>query len=93
MVCACSDEETGDSLCPQNVQLKWTTEVSSSIYATPTITDLYSDAHKDIIVPAFVNQLEVCSARYSTNVFPPICNVLICNLLSRRCWTQLTAPE
>ncbi|KAA6427087.1 MAG: defective in exine formation DEX1, partial [Trebouxia sp. A1-2] len=54
-----SDEEPGDSLCPQNVQLKWTTEVSSSIYATPTITDLYSDAHKDIIVPAFVNQLEV----------------------------------
>ncbi|KAL0024039.1 hypothetical protein WJX77_011082 [Trebouxia sp. C0004] len=57
-----SDEEPGDSLCPQNVQLKWTTEVSFSIYATPTITDLYSDAHKDIIVPAFVNQLEVLDA-------------------------------
>ncbi|KAL0053870.1 hypothetical protein WJX82_000436 [Trebouxia sp. C0006] len=57
-----SDEEPGDSLCPQNVQLKWTTEVSSSIYATPTITDLYSDAHKDIIVPAFVSQLEVLDA-------------------------------
>ena len=40
------------------MQLKWTAEASSSIYATPVITDLYSDAHKDIIVPSFVNQLE-----------------------------------
>lgn len=55
----CSDEEPGESSCPQNVQLKWATEVLSSIYATPIITDLYSDAHKDIIVPGFVNQLEV----------------------------------
>lgn len=59
----CSDEEPGESSCPQNVQLKWATEVSSSIYATPVITDLYSDAHKDIVVPGFVSQLEVS---YST---------------------------
>lgn len=64
--CACSDEEPGDSSCPQNVQLRWTTEVSSSIYATPLITDLYSDAHKDIIVPSFVHQVEVTAADLST---------------------------
>eukprot|EP00891_Asterochloris_glomerata_P005963 jgi/Astpho2/5963/e_gw1.00080.8.1_t len=34
-------------------------EVSSSIYATPLITDLYSDGHKDIIVPSFVHYLDV----------------------------------
>lgn len=34
-------------------------EVSSSIYATPLITDLYSDGRKDIIVPSFVHYLEV----------------------------------
>ena len=33
--------------------------MSSSVYATPLITDLYSDGRKDIIVPAFVNRLEV----------------------------------
>jgi hypothetical protein len=27
------------------------TEVSSSVYATPLITDLYADGRKDIIVP------------------------------------------
>jgi hypothetical protein len=37
------------------------TEVSSSVYATPLITDLYSDGHKDIIVPSFVHYLEVRS--------------------------------
>ncbi|KAK9842754.1 hypothetical protein WJX74_001858 [Apatococcus lobatus] len=56
-----SDEESDPdaSACEQNVALKWTTEAGSSIYATPLITDLYSDGHKDIIVPAFVHQLEV----------------------------------
>lgn len=33
--------------------------MSSSIYATPLITDLYSDGHKDIIVPSFVHYLDV----------------------------------
>lgn len=81
--------------CAQNVQLKWSTEVSSSVrwmllptsaavqprckphrlamcprvraplslqvYATPVITDLYSDGRKDVIVPSFVHYLEVSS--------------------------------
>lgn len=49
------------NVCPQNVELRWMTEVSSSVYATPLITDLYSDGHKDIIVPSFVHYLEVTS--------------------------------
>lgn len=47
------------STCPLNVELKWMTELSSSIYATPLITDLFSDGRKDIIAPAFVHYLEV----------------------------------
>ena len=35
------------------------TEVSSSVYATPIIHDLFSDGHKEIIVPSFVHYLEV----------------------------------
>lgn len=34
-------------------------EATSSIYATPLITDLYADGYKDIIVPSFVHFLEV----------------------------------
>jgi hypothetical protein len=39
------------SICPLDIELKWMTEVSSSVYATPLITDLYADGRKDIIVP------------------------------------------
>ena len=45
--------------CEANLVLKWMTEVSSAIYATPLITDLYSDSFKDIIVPSFVHYTEV----------------------------------
>lgn len=34
-------------------------QVTSSVYATPVITDLYSDGRKDIIVPGFVHYTEV----------------------------------
>lgn len=34
-------------------------EVSSSIYATPLITDMFSDGRRDIIVSSFVHNLEV----------------------------------
>lgn len=40
-----------NSICPLDIELKWMTEVSSSVYATPLITDLYADGRKDIIVP------------------------------------------
>ena len=42
---------TGAKICPLDIELKWMTEVSSSVYATPLITDLYADGRKDIIVP------------------------------------------
>jgi hypothetical protein len=41
----------GAKICPLDIELKWMTEVSSSVYATPLITDLYADGRKDIIVP------------------------------------------
>mmetsp|Transcript_4558 Transcript_4558/g.9807 ORF Transcript_4558/g.9807 Transcript_4558/m.9807 type:complete len:1070 (-) Transcript_4558:202-3411(-) len=57
-----AEEAIVPGTCPQNVELKWMTEVSSSIYATPLITDLYSDGRKDIIVPSFVHYTEVLEA-------------------------------
>lgn len=45
--------------CPLNVELSWMAEVSSSVYATPLITDLYSDGAKEVVVPSFVHYLEV----------------------------------
>ncbi|KAK9817910.1 hypothetical protein WJX72_004192 [[Myrmecia] bisecta] len=54
-----SDEEVVAGECPQNIQLKWMTEVSSSVYSTPLITDLYSDGQKEVVVPSFVHYLEV----------------------------------
>lgn len=45
--------------CPQHVELRWQTEVSSSIYATPLIADINSDGKLDVVVPSFVHYLEV----------------------------------
>ena len=52
-------DEVADNLCPQDIELKWTAEVGSTVYATPLITDLYSDGQKEIVVPTFVHFLEV----------------------------------
>ena len=54
------DEAAPQGQCGTDIALKWMTEVSSSVYATPIIHDLFSDGHKDIIVPSFVHYLEVC---------------------------------
>ncbi|TYJ96262.1 protein DEFECTIVE IN EXINE FORMATION 1 isoform X1 [Cucumis melo var. makuwa] len=45
--------------CPKNLELRWQTEVSSSIYATPLIADINSDGKLEIVVPSFVHYLEV----------------------------------
>lgn len=45
--------------CPQHLELRWQTEVSSSIYATPLIADINNDGKLDIVVPSFVHYLEV----------------------------------
>lgn len=57
-----AEDEDPEPTCPQNVELRWMTELSSSVYATPLITDLYSDGRKDIVVPSFVHYLEVLEA-------------------------------
>jgi predicted metal-binding protein len=59
---AAADDEVQSADCPQNVQLKWMAEATSSIYATPIVTDLFADGFKDIIVPSFVHNLEVFQA-------------------------------
>lgn len=48
-----------NSKCPKNLELRWQTEVSSSIYANPLIADINSDGKLDIVVPSFVHYLEV----------------------------------
>lgn len=45
--------------CPNNLELRWQTEVSSSIYATPLVADINSDGKLEIVVPSFVHYLEV----------------------------------
>lgn len=45
--------------CPKNLELRWQTEVSSSVYATPLIADINSDGKLEIVVPSFVHYLEV----------------------------------
>ncbi|KAF6175996.1 hypothetical protein GIB67_032619 [Kingdonia uniflora] len=45
--------------CPRNLELRWQTEVSSSIYAPPLIADINSDGKLEIVVPSFVHYLEV----------------------------------
>ena len=54
-----ADEVLGEDECPQNIALKWHAEAASAVYATPLITDLFSDGRKDIVVPAFLHNLEV----------------------------------
>eukprot|EP00983_Pelagomonas_calceolata_P007288 237548-Pelagomonas_calceolata.AAC.2 len=69
---ACSlHEEEQQGTCPLNIELKWLTEVSSSVYATPLITDLYSDGRKDIIVPSFVHNVEVRDCVAKDSFMPP----------------------
>lgn len=45
--------------CPRNLELRWQTEVSSSIYATPLIADINGDGKLEVVVPSFVHYLEV----------------------------------
>ncbi|CAD6215261.1 unnamed protein product [Miscanthus lutarioriparius] len=45
--------------CPKHVELRWQTEVSSSIYATPLVADINSDGKLEVVVPSFVHYLEV----------------------------------
>ncbi|GLT52688.1 hypothetical protein SLA2020_260120 [Shorea laevis] len=53
------EEALLNTQCPRNLELRWQTEVSSSIYATPLIADINSDGKLDVVVPSFVHYLEV----------------------------------
>lgn len=51
--------------CPTEVvdlTIRWHAEVTSSVHATPLITDLYNDGHKDILVPG-LKKLDLISGR------------------------------
>lgn len=52
-------DEALEDVCPQNIALRWHAEASSAVYATPLITDLFSDGRKDVVVPSFLHNLEV----------------------------------
>ena len=52
-----------EEVCPQNIALKWHAEASAAVYATPLITDLFSDGRKDVVVPSFLHNLEVGARR------------------------------
>ncbi|XP_028770563.1 protein DEFECTIVE IN EXINE FORMATION 1 [Neltuma alba] len=53
------EEALLNTQCPKNLELRWQTEVSSSIYATPLVADINSDGKLEIVVPSFVHYLEV----------------------------------
>lgn len=53
------EDELLNTQCPKNLELRWQTEVSSSIYAAPLIADINSDGKLDIVVPTFLHYLEV----------------------------------
>eukprot|EP00759_Apiculatamorpha_spiralis_P051666 PhF_6_TR538/c1_g1_i1/m.419 len=48
--------------------ISWVTELGSSVYATPTITDLFSDGRKEIIIPTFTHYLEVIDGQVGDDV-------------------------
>ncbi|XP_049406961.1 protein DEFECTIVE IN EXINE FORMATION 1 [Solanum stenotomum] len=53
------EDELLNTQCPQHLELRWQTEVSSSVYASPLIADINSDGKLEVVVPSFVHYLEV----------------------------------
>ncbi|KAL2509891.1 Protein DEFECTIVE IN EXINE FORMATION 1 [Forsythia ovata] len=53
------EDELLNTQCPRHLELRWQTEVSSSIYASPLIADINSDGKLEVVVPSFVHYLEV----------------------------------
>ena len=52
------------SACYVDLSVRWTTEVASSVYATPLVTEsLYGDGTSQVVVPAFVHALEALEVR------------------------------
>ncbi|CAA0810659.1 Protein DEFECTIVE IN EXINE FORMATION 1 [Striga hermonthica] len=57
--CASDEDELLNTQCPRHLELRWQTEVSSSVYASPLIADINSDGKLEVVVPSFVHYLEV----------------------------------
>ncbi|KAL0338224.1 UNVERIFIED_CONTAM: protein DEFECTIVE IN EXINE FORMATION 1 [Sesamum angustifolium] len=53
------EDELLNTQCPRHLELRWQSEVSSSIYASPLIADINSDGKLEVVVPSFVHYLEV----------------------------------
>ncbi|CAI9761855.1 unnamed protein product [Fraxinus pennsylvanica] len=53
------EDELLNTQCPRHLELRWQTEVSSSIYASPLIADINGDGKLEVVVPSFVHYLEV----------------------------------
>lgn len=53
------EDELLNSQCPQHLELRWQSEMSSSIYASPLIADINGDGKLEVVVPSFVHYLEV----------------------------------
>ncbi|XP_051130395.1 protein DEFECTIVE IN EXINE FORMATION 1 [Andrographis paniculata] len=53
------EDELLNTQCPQHLELRWQSEVSSSIYASPLVADINSDGKLEVVVPTFVHYLEV----------------------------------
>eukprot|EP00250_Pteridium_aquilinum_P004014 c14266_g1_i1 orf=272-2908(+) len=53
------EEALTNTQCPQHLELRWQTEVSSSVYATPLVADINSDGKVEVVVPSFVHNIEV----------------------------------
>ena len=47
---------------PLSLTLDWTAEAGASLYATPLITDLFSDGAPEVVAPGFVGDLEAFDA-------------------------------
>jgi hypothetical protein len=80
-LCREPDDEELEDVCPQDIALKWHAEASSAIYATPLITDLFSDGRKDVVVPSFLHQLEVGRAE---GTHAPSCQANLRRLAHRK---------
>lgn len=61
----CRAERSGKRFgkCNLDMTVRWHTEVGSNVYAAPLITDLYSDGHKDVVIPGFHRELFLLDGR------------------------------
>jgi hypothetical protein len=58
------DEAPDARACPGvNLAVRWHAEVGDAVYATPLITDLFSDGRKDVIVPGLRHALAALEGR------------------------------